>query len=66
MHNPEYITSKELAARWRVTTHALDKMRSRGTGPPYTKTPGGHARYDMADVVAYEEKNKTVPIREDA
>lgn len=62
---PRYITTSELAERFRMTPNALQKWRARGAGPPYT-TIAGKVLYDLADVEAYERSWKTSPTKEDA
>jgi len=58
MPNPEtvWLTENELADRWKCSRGALRNARSQGRGVPYAKI-GGCVRYDLADVLAYEERS---------
>lgn len=48
-----YLTSAELAARWRMSEGTIRNKRSKKTGPNYTKV-GNLVLYNHADVVEYE------------
>jgi predicted site-specific integrase-resolvase len=59
---PEMITTSELAERWGVSTTVLQKWRARGTGPAYIKigkSAKGTVRYSLADIVAYEQRQRS-------
>ena len=58
---PEYITTKELATRWRMSPQTLANQRSLGTGPPYLKL-GNHIAYRVSDIEAYEEARIVKPV----
>lgn len=51
----KFLTTEELAERWRVETATLSNMRYRGEGIPYTK-PTGRPLYKLADVLKAEEE----------
>lgn len=55
-----YLSTRELAERWGMTTGAIRQMRNRGSGPRYFKPGGknGKVRYAMDDVVAHEQNNR--------
>jgi len=48
------LTTKELAARERVSLLTVYQWNSRGGGPPRIKT-GRQALYRLSDVIAWEE-----------
>ncbi len=53
-----YLTSAELAERWRMKEATLRNMRWKGDGPPYVQpSKGGKVLYRMADIEAYEASN---------
>ena len=56
---PVYLTTEELARRWKVSPSTIRNRRSKGEGPPYFKPfgPRGEARYKLEDVEAYEQSN---------
>lgn len=54
--NP-YLNTKEAAARLRLSTNTLEKMRVRGTGPVYRKH-GRYVRYHIDDLEKYSEDSK--------
>lgn len=51
-----YMTTQELAARWRVQPETLANARARGEGLPFT-TPSGRPLYRLADVLRVEQDN---------
>jgi hypothetical protein len=53
---PHYLHQSELATRWRMSPRTLEGWRYRKKGPPYA-TIGGHVRYRLEDVEAYEAAN---------
>lgn len=56
-----YLTSKELAHRWRISVQTLANWRSAGDkGPPFVKV-GGKPLYSVAAVEAYEKQNSITP-----
>lgn len=54
----DYLTAKELAARWRniVSLSTLDNWRSQGRGPRYFKA-GGRVLYPVTEVLQFEQRN---------
>jgi hypothetical protein len=53
----QYITTAELAARWRMAIGSIRNMRTAGRGPKFVKIGHGwsaHVRYRLSDVLAYE------------
>ena len=59
MRSFDYLTPRELAARWRniVSLSTLDNWRSSANrGPRYVKI-GGRVLYPLAEVEAYEARN---------
>ncbi len=54
--NPEYLTSKELADRFRIAENTVASWRMRKVGVPYVKMQG-KVRYKLEDVVKYEKEN---------
>jgi hypothetical protein len=56
---PEFLTPAQLMQRWQgqVASATLATWRSRNLGPPYVKV-GGRVLYRVADVAAWEERNR--------
>jgi len=53
-----YLTSAELAERWRMKDATLRNMRWKGEGPPYVQpTKGGKVLYRIVDIESYEKSN---------
>ncbi len=56
-----YLTTNELARRFRCKPHTIRLMRMRGGGPEYFRrggTPNSQALYPLSGVIAYENKHK--------
>lgn len=51
----QYLSTRELAARWSIKPATLLAWRSHAKGPRYTKIEGV-IRYAMADVIDYENR----------
>lgn len=54
------LTSKDLAARWKVTEQALRHWRMKNKGPSYIKLGEGKkatVRYRLEDVEAWEKQH---------
>lgn len=49
-----FMTSGELAGRWRLSDDHLSNVRRAGKGPDWVKLPTGAVRYRAADVIASE------------
>lgn len=57
---PTFLTTEELAKRWKMNANTLRNLRFRGQGPTYFKptgTPGGRVLYRLEDVEAWEKQN---------
>jgi hypothetical protein len=52
----KFLTTEELAERWRVDPATLSNMRYRGEGIPWTK-PTGRPLYKLSDVLKAEEEH---------
>lgn len=57
------LTTKQLAARWGITTRALELRRYRKScgGPPYFRIGSGaraQVRYKLADIIEYERAHR--------
>ncbi|MCY1128036.1 helix-turn-helix domain-containing protein [Frigidibacter sp. RF13] len=48
------LSERELADRWRISTRTLQRWRAERYGPVFIKI-GGSIRYQLSDVVAFEE-----------
>jgi excisionase family DNA binding protein len=46
----DMLTRVELAQALKISTRTVDRYISEGTGPPYSKLPGGSVRFRWADV----------------
>ena len=53
----KFITSNELAARWRCKIDSLARWRREGKDPPFYKI-NGNILYKMADIEAMEQARK--------
>jgi hypothetical protein len=49
-----FLTTEELARRWRYSYGSVCNMRRLGTGPSFVRLPGGAIRYRVSEVLAYE------------
>jgi hypothetical protein len=59
MSAPTYLTSSELAQRWRLHPKTLANWRVRGAGPTYFKVGDGqqaHVLYELAVIEEWERK----------
>ena len=45
-----YLTASEIAARYRVDASTVRRWAAKGQLKPAITTPGGHKRFDPADV----------------
>ena len=52
-----YLTQRELARRWRMSERTLERWRSHGLGPRYTKIVG-KVIYSVEDVEIHEAQHK--------
>ncbi len=51
----EFLTTRELAERWKIKENTLAILRVNSNGCPYVKI-GRTVRYRLSDVVAYESR----------
>ena len=58
-----YLTTEELAARWRMTRIGLQDWRRAGKGPKFIQLEGKHGpvRYRLVDVEDYERDHEVTP-----
>lgn len=49
-----YLTSKEVAGRWRLSDQTLANWRSAGKGPPFIRV-GSRVLYPVEGIHAYEK-----------
>ena len=52
----QFLTTYELAARWRKSQRTLENLRTNNKGISYYKI-NGSVRYDLLDVIEYELSN---------
>ena len=52
----KHLAQQQLARRWALSEHTLERWRCTGEGPTYIKL-GGLVRYRLADILAYEQEN---------
>lgn len=52
----KFLTTEELAERWRIDPGTLSNLRYRGEGIPWTK-PTGRPLYKLSDVLKAEEEH---------
>jgi hypothetical protein len=55
--SPTWLTTAELAQRWRMTTRTLERWRAERFGPAWHHL-GGKVFYRMDDVLAYEDRHR--------
>lgn len=61
MLEDEFLTTKELARRWNVSSGSLVNNRAARRGPAFMKV-GTSVRYALRDVVAYEGANRVITL----
>lgn len=54
--NIKHLNQIELATRWNISVHTLERWRWQGQGPKFLKI-GGMVRYRMEDIEGYEASN---------
>lgn len=61
MNDNEFLTTNQLAVRWKMSASTLRNWRFNGTGPPYLKPGGvrGKALYRVSDIEQWENNNTT-------
>ena len=55
--NKKYITTKELAKRWRRSPRTIEGWRSKKTGPSYLEL-NGMVLYDLDEIIKFENASK--------
>lgn len=55
--HPTWMTTAELAGRWRITTRTLERWRAERYGPAWHYI-GGKVLYLLDDIQAYEERHR--------
>ena len=58
-NTPVFLTSADLARRWKMTNGAVQAMRRRGNGPPFVMLGPARIRYALDDVLAFEQRRFT-------
>lgn len=53
----QFLTPKELAARWKLSYKIVSEWRCNGYGPKFTKL-GNRVRYQIVDVEKFEESKQ--------
>jgi len=56
MREDSYFTTKTLAKYWHISARTLERWRSEGSGPRFTKF-GHRVLYHIDEVTAYREAN---------
>jgi len=56
-----FLTTNQLAHRWKVKAHTLITKRSAGTGSVTHYKLGGAVRYLLADIERYERSHRVFP-----
>lgn len=54
-----YLTTGQLAERWKISENTIRNWRHRGTGPRYFKPSGrrGKTLYRLSDIIEWERRN---------
>jgi hypothetical protein len=62
-----FLTSEDVVARWNgaLTTWTLERWRSRGTGPRFTKM-GSRVVYALSDIESFEAESRHLSTRRKA
>jgi helix-turn-helix protein len=55
----DFLTTKLLARRWKITPRTLERWRADGKGPRFLHI-GRHIRYRQSDVLAFEARQGDV------
>lgn len=50
----QFLTEKQVAARWQCSAKLLQKFRYQGGGPRYMRFAHNMVRYSLSDLVAFE------------
>lgn len=56
---PDFLSTEELARRWGIKPHTVEKYRDskKRKGPPYVRIEG-NVRYKLTDIESYEQTHK--------
>ncbi len=54
-----FLTERELASYWDVSVKTLQRWRTQGTGPIYTKL-GGKTKYSKRAIFEYERQRRFI------
>ncbi|WP_147137017.1 helix-turn-helix transcriptional regulator [Nocardia ninae] len=54
--NTEWLTRAEVSARLKVSVQTLANWAWEGRGPRFARPGGGHCRYRLTDVMAWEDE----------
>ena len=57
MNDKKYLTTKELAKRWRRSPRTIEGWRSKKTGPNYLEL-NGMVLYDLDEIIKFENASK--------
>ncbi len=57
IYSTTWLTTTELAGRWRMTTRTLDRWRAKRHGPAW-HIIGGRVLYQLDDVLTYEDRHR--------
>ena len=55
----QFLTTDELAERWRKSKRTLENQRGKKQGPNYLKVDG-KVLYDLEEIIAYEDQAKVL------
>ena len=68
MKEKEFLTTKELAKRWKMSHRSIQNMKMNGKMPLSSYRPtgaAGHVMYDLKEVIELEQKSIIPPFTED-
>lgn len=57
----EFLSTKDVAARWKISTQSLNRWRLLLCGPPYVQL-GKAVRYKISDILEFERNGLRKPI----
>lgn len=60
----EGLTTRELAARWRIAIQTLKNDRCAGRGPAFVRVNRGRVLYPLADILEWEATHRVDRTRE--
>lgn len=59
MSDKEFLTSKELSERWRLSGQTLANWRAARTGPSFIRI-SNRVRYPIAAIIAFEQQQQQI------